>query len=174
MSDYPFKKNDHVVYGSGGVCLVEDVGSLRFGSLTQDYYTLRPIEETGSVIYVPCGNQELTAKLRFVLTEEQIKNTLRAHLSSPMEWQNDRKLRSAQFRAVLSSGDPIALLSMIRCLLLKKIEFEKNNRKLSLSDMEILTNASYAISTEIAFSLGISKAEVTEYIRRILDTDAID
>ncbi|MBO5305787.1 MAG: hypothetical protein J6B12_03385 [Clostridia bacterium] len=169
MADYPFKKGDFVVYGGNGVCKIEEVGELTFGSLTQCYYTLRPIADQSSLTYVPCDNEILTARLRFVLSKDKIEALLKDDLNNTVTWDNDRKTRLATFRDVLVSGDPSALLSMIRCIYLKRMEFEKINRKLSLSDSETLRSAIFSIESEFSFSLGIEKSEVAEYIRSRLE-----
>lgn len=173
MAKYPFKKGDYVVYGIGGVCQIEEVGDLSFGASTGCYYTLRPITDQSSLIFVPCDNEALASKIRYLLPKESIDRVLKAHLSSPIAWENDRKLRLALFHDILAKAEPIELLSMVRCLLLKRIEFEQSNRKLSLSDSETLQKAMHSIQSEFSFSLGISVNEVQTYIRSQLGREAI-
>ena len=165
MSDHRFQKGDFVVYGTSGVCEVEAVGELSFGTITNCYYTLRPISNTSSLTYVPCDNEALIAKLRPLLTREEIEALLSAPLEHAVLFDNDRKVRLAAFREILSVGEPKTLLAMIRCLLLKQREFDKINRNLSLSDSEILRSAIFIIDSEFAFVLGIPKETVADYIR---------
>lgn len=173
MTEYPFKKGDFVVYGASGVCQIEEVGELSFGAPAQCYYTLRPTSDQSSLTYVPCDNEMLTAKLRFVLSKEKVEETLRSHLDNAITWDNDRKTRLAKFHDILSKGDPTALLSLIRCIMLKQKELEKGNHRLSLSDAETLRGAMFSINSEFSFSLGIPKHSVAEYIRTHLAPEAV-
>jgi len=173
MAEYRFNKGDFVVYGSSGVCKIEEIGDITFGKLTQCYYTLRPIADQSSLTYVPCDNEALTAKLRFVLSKEEIEEILQLHLDSSVSWDNDRKVRLALFRDILAGGDPAALLALIRCIMLKRIELEADNRKLSLSDSETLRAAMFSINSEFAFALGIERHEVEDYIRSHLAPEAV-
>ncbi len=173
MAKYPFKKGDYVVYGIGGVCQIEEVGDLSFGASTGCYYTLRPITDQSSLIFVPCDNETLAAKIRFLLTKDAIEQAIQAHLASPIAWENDRKLRLGVFRDILAKGDPTELLSLIRCILLKKKELEESNRKLSLSDGEMLQGALRSIHSEFSFSLGIPAQDVREYILSRLGSNAV-
>ncbi|MBE6662191.1 MAG: hypothetical protein E7606_02785 [Ruminococcaceae bacterium] len=171
MADYRFKKGDFVVYGTSGVCQIEEVGELTFGALTNCYYTLRPTSDLSSLTYVPCDNETLTAKLRPLLTPKEIETLLGTPLDCEILFDNDRKVRLAAFREILSNGDPVALLAMIRCILLKQRDFEKVNRGLSLSDNDILRTAIFIINSEFSFVLGIPKESVADYIRSKLSPD---
>ncbi len=165
MTDHRFKKGDFVVYGTSGVCQIAEVGELSFGTITNCYYTLCPTSDPSSLTYVPCDNETLTAKLRPVLSCEEIEKLLSAPLDCEILFDNDRKVRLAAFREILSNGQPTALLSMIRCILQKQRDFEKINRSLSLSDSDILRAAIFIINSEFSFALGIPKESVADYIR---------
>ena len=50
-----FEKGEHVVCGSKGVCLVEDVTALEIPGAEKgrEYYILKPVYVTGSTVYLP-------------------------------------------------------------------------------------------------------------------------
>ena len=71
-------KNDYVHYGAYGVCRVEDLRSMRFGpgEPLREYYVLRSVDQHGADIYVPADNAALTARMRPVLSREEIDRLL--------------------------------------------------------------------------------------------------
>ena len=173
MENRLFQKGDRVVYGTSGIFQIEEIGPIDFGAPDQPYFTLRPLSDKGSLTFVPCNNQTLTARLRHPLTREEIEKILRSHLDTPLDWDGDRKTRLAAFRDILTEGDPTELLSLIRCLLLQKKALEGSSRRLSLSDSETLQVALHSIHSEISLSLGIAPDDVPDYILSRLGTDAV-
>ncbi len=175
MAERNYQKGEYVVYGSSGVCLIEEIGDFSFsnGEPLRCYFTLRPISDPGSVIYLPRDNDILFSRLRPVLTKEEIREILTSHLKRPVEWDDNRKQRSASFRDMLAKGDLGELLSMIRCICLKTRELTANKRKLSTADQEALQGAKRIVRGEFSFSLGIRPDEVTDYIRSVLGTEAV-
>ncbi len=170
MEKLVFKKDDYIVYGRDGICLVEDVCDFSFSEdiPKKPYFILKPKNDPNSLIYIPCDNEELVARLRPVLSKENIETLLREHGGESTDWQDDRKQRVLTFRGILAKSDPLELLGMIRCIYRKSEEFAGTNKKLSASDKDILQNAERYIQNEFSFSLGITPDEVAPYIRRFL------
>lgn len=71
-----FAAGERVVYGKMGVCLVTDRQVMAFGGESEEYYILQPQRDPRSSIYVPCGNALLMAKLRPLLSKEEIDTIL--------------------------------------------------------------------------------------------------
>ena len=173
MTNRLFQKGDRVVYGTSGIYQIEEIGPIDFGAPDQPYYTLRPLSDKGSLTFVPCNNETLTARLRYLMTREEIETVLKEHLSTPMTWDSDRKTRLVTFRDILTEGRPPELLSLIRCLLLQKKTLEHSGRRLSLSDSETLQIALHSIHSEFSLSLGIPPGGVPDYILSQLGADAV-
>ncbi len=175
MTEASYQKGDYAVYGNTGVCLVEEVGNLSFGRGEPEkcYYTLRPLADKNSVIFVPFDNELLLSKMRPVCTDKQIESILCSHLDSPIEWNNDRKTRNAVFRDILNGTDLSALLALIRCLYCQMQTLGESGRRLSASDNDILQNAKRIIGAEFSFVLGITPEDVHDYIKTRLGKDAV-
>lgn len=176
MEKLGFKKGEYVVYGSNGICLIEDVCDFSFSADVpkKPYFILKPKHDPHSLIYIPCDNKELLGRVRSVFSKEKIEALVRERSCEPADWHEDRKERVLTFRNVLTKNDPLELLAMIRCIHLKDREFAESNKKLSASDKDILQNAERFIENEFSFSLGITTEEVVPYIRRILSLDAAE
>lgn len=63
---------DRVVYGIHGVCRVVDVESRVIDRKTMEYYVLEPAGQEDAKFYVPTRNPAAVAKMRKVLTKEEI------------------------------------------------------------------------------------------------------
>ena len=162
---------DYVVYKSNSVCKVEGLEErLITGTLDKrNYLVLVPINKRESKIYVPADNELLISKIRKALTKEEIDEVLLSVKGKETPWQDDRKIRSEYFKAVLSDGNHRELILMIRCIMSRKQALLKSHRKISGQDDSALQNAVKMISEEFAFSLGVTKDAVAEYVKNALD-----
>ena len=119
MKKCTFKKGEYVVYGSNGICLVEDVCDFSFSAdiPKKPYFILKPKNDPNSLIYIPCDNEDLVGRLRSIFSKAQIEALLHKHACEPADWQEDRKQRVLTFRSVLAKSDPLELLAEkgIRC-----------------------------------------------------------
>ena len=84
-----FQIGDQVVYGPEGVCRVERIETLRVNRKKAAYYVLSPIHREGATIYVPVENEQLTARMHRILTEEELAALLQAAASDAPLWLDD-------------------------------------------------------------------------------------
>lgn len=170
--------NDYVIYSTHGVCKIEDLRFIKFDSCTSghDYYILKPIARNTSSLFVPADNPALVARMRPVLSKEEIDHIILSVKDQNLLWIDDPKQRSARFQEILRIRDERELLLMISCLYLKSIGTEKG---LSNTDAQVLKKAESIIDQEFAFSLKISTSSIKHYLREKLglnesrDTGAI-
>lgn len=160
-------KNDYVNYSAQGICKIEDICPMNFGSGSspREYYILKPIHQENAHIFVPVDNQKLVAQMRPVLSPEEIDRTILSVQDQKMPWISDRKLRLAQFQEILSRRREQELLLLVSCLYLKSRERAKG---LSPIDAQILKKAESIIEQEFSFSLKISAQSIGGYIRQKL------
>lgn len=161
---------DHVVYGSSGVCCVEEIRTCRItpDMPLEDYYILKPLNNPSSTVFVPMGNKMLRSKMRSVMTREEIRSLLESVAESELDWIDDRKERINTFRGILAKGDRRELILLIRCILGRIQALEHGRKKVSASDQDILQSAERTVKEEFSFSLGIPPEEVLAYIRNRL------
>ena len=100
-------KSDFVHYGAYGVCQVEDICPIRFGPdlPRREYYVLKPVSQVGSSIFVPADNPKLTARMRPVLSKEEIDRLLADVGEERLPWTEDRRQRLDTFRDILRRSD---------------------------------------------------------------------
>lgn len=164
------KKGQYVVYGTNGVCHVDDVCEMAFpaGQEKKPYLLLRPLSDSASVIYLPSENQALIEKLRPTLTRRESEVLLASASERQMEWIEDRKLRTFTFRNMIQQSHPDLLLSLIRCVCVHRDELAAQNKKLASADREAMEAAFKAICEELVFSLERPREEIIEQIEKAL------
>ena len=64
---------DSVLYGVQGICIVDSMMEREFKGEKINYYVLKPINNSNSVLYVPSNNKELVSKIKKVLNEKEFK-----------------------------------------------------------------------------------------------------
>ena len=72
VSNMHYHVQDTVLYGQSGVCRIADIAEKDVGGGLRAYYVLQPVFEESATIFVPVGNEALTAKMRRVMSEAEI------------------------------------------------------------------------------------------------------
>ena len=72
-----YSVNEKIHYGGSGVCVIQEIATMRFGRTRERYYVLKPVYQNSSLIYVPVENQQLVSKMRPVLTREEVDRLIR-------------------------------------------------------------------------------------------------
>lgn len=160
-----FQNGDAVLYGGEGVCTVDEVREMKIGRQRGQYYVLRPVYREGSTIFVPVGSEPLMAKMRRVLSREEVDALLENIRQADLLWIDDIAERKTEFHRILSGGDRRELLGMIRLLYTHRERLRKGGKRLRSSDEQSLRDAEKLLNDEFAFVLQIRPREVPEYIR---------
>lgn len=162
------EQGQYVNYAAQGICRVEGIQSLRFGDgKARDYYLLRSVHQSDSSIYLPIDNPELLAKMRPILTKEEIDRTILSVREDGIRWIEDFRQREEQFSAILARRDERELLLLIGCLLLREVE---GTHRLSSGDRQILHQARRIVAEKFSFSLHLPLEQVDTYIKNNLDS----
>ena len=154
-----------VVYGIHGVCMIIDEQSIRVDKKKMDYFILEPIDQPGARYYIPSKNEVALAKLRPVLTKDEVESLLSQANHEDDVWIADENHRKLRYRELINGGDRVALLCMIRSLYKHKSEQLSAGRKFHLCDENFLRDAEKLLSAEFALVLNIPAEQVGTYIQ---------
>lgn len=163
-----FRVGDTVRYGQSGVCRIEEIRDMTFGGMTQSYYVLMPLFKTGSVVYVPCENEILSAKMLPPLTKKEVREALRLVREKEVEWIRDFRRRSEFAKKALSSGDRTEALYLIKSIYHHKREVLGQSARIHTTDDYFLKDAETLIFTEFSFVLNRSYDDVAAEVRGLL------
>ncbi|MBQ6874414.1 MAG: CarD family transcriptional regulator [Clostridia bacterium] len=159
-----FKKGETVVYGSQGVCEINDICIMNFGKTEGEYYMLKPVYDENSTIYVPVDNDLVTSRMQRLITKEELESLIADVRSEKTDWICNDLERKAFCEAVISSGDRKALMKLIGMLYVRKNSLKTQKKHFHLADEKLLKEAEKIISDEIAYVTGIDRNKVSDYV----------
>lgn len=164
--EYKYKKDDYIVYDTYGVCKITDIKqmSLIHGVKAQDYYILSSVNFSGCTYYIPCGNETLLSKMRRPFNADEINALLEASKKIEFSWNDNRQQRCDFSKEIMQKGITPELIALIRCFYERKVFLDKNEKKFSSTDENILTGCEKMINEEFAFSLKLDATAVPTYI----------
>ena len=168
-----FTVGSDVMYGSNGVCRIEEIRSESFSGEAKDYYILSPADDPKTVIYVPTDAPTLTAQMRRLLSQEEVQSLIRQGCDDELlEWINDPRSRSEMFRGILQSGDRRLLLRMLRTIHARREQQSEIGRKLYAADEQAFARAERLLHGEIAAVMRIHPDEVQSFIHSQLRAES--
>ena len=164
-----YQSGDYVVYGIHGVCRVLQQEQQNVDRRQVTYLVLEPLEQAGARFLVPAHNQAALAKLRPVLSYEELDALLHSREVRENAWIADENRRKQHYRELINSGDRMALLRMVRTLHLQKSAQAAAGRKFHMCDDNFLRDAERLLNSEFSLILGIEPNEVSSYVLSALN-----
>lgn len=160
-----FSVNEKIQYGGSGICVIQEIASMRFGRTRERYYVLKPVYQNTSVIYVPVDNEQLVSKMRPVLTREEVDGLIDRIHEIPTAWQDDPQARKASFDAMLRSNECRNLIVLIKTLYAHREQRQADGKTLHVVEENYLREAQRLLYDEFAGALGLQPGQVHDYIQ---------
>lgn len=152
-----------VVYGTQGVCRIHELCRRKFDREEREYFLLRPVFDSRSVIYVPTDKPELLGQMRPVLTAPEV-HALISSASDDVDWIDDDDDRKDFCAAVFHSGDRRELMRLIRMLYSRNEALKGQKKHFHIADERSLKRAQKLLHEEFAYVLGLTPDEIPGYI----------
>lgn len=160
-----YSVDDLVVYGIHGVCKIADIEEKSIGGKKVSYYMLVPENQMGANFYVPIHSTAAVAKLRPLLSKEELEDLLRSSEVRKDAWITDESKRKQRYKELIGSGERAAVLSMVRALHIQKDQQLAAGRKFHLCDENFLRDAEKLLSSEISRVLDLTPEEAIAHLR---------
>lgn len=159
-----YQVNDSVMYGTHGVCEVTAVGrlSMSVADRKKKYYTLRPVYQKDSLVYVPVDNVKLP--MRLVLTGKEAEELVEEIPQLETIWIGNEKERESQYKEAVRSGDCRELVRIIKTIYLHKKERLDEGKKVAAVDERYFHQAEELLYEELAYALDMGVDQVGDYI----------
>lgn len=158
-----FKVNDYVVYGSTGVCQIQNIRKGEYNdNYETDYYVLHPVYSDNMTIMIPVNNPNIV--MRAISTKDDALSLIAMIPGMDTVWIDDDKQRVNIYKAALRTGKTEEWVKIIKTLYLEKEAKFSVGKKLKKTDEEILNTAEKNLNEELAIALNISLDEVVAYI----------
>ena len=159
-----FRINDVVVYGAQGVCKIVGIDEQKIDGVNKKYFVLKPQDNRGTTFYVPTWNEKALAKMRKVMTKQDVDALIDSMPSKTPTWIANENERKETYKKVLASGDQAAIISMIQAIYLHKKEREAEGKRLHMSDEYFMKDAEQLLYNEWQYVLNMDKAGLMAYI----------
>ena len=159
-----YQIGEQVVYGIHGICQILDVKERRIDGKSHRYYVLEPAEQPGTKFWVPVDDQAAVAKLRPVITREELEQVFRSDAIRQGQWIADENQRKQRYKELITRGDRLSLLQMVYAIHQQKTLLQQKGKKLHLCDINFLRDAERLLDAELSQVLGIPRLQVESYI----------
>lgn len=168
-AEWMFQVGDLIMYGSTGVCRVEEITTRDFDRSDPDklYYTLQPVYQTG-VIYAPVENTKVF--MRPVISKEKAYEVIDQMpvVESEIFRSTSTQQLSKHYQSVIDEHEILSLISLTKSIHRKKLAAEKQNRHLGQIDKKYMKRAEDLLFGELAAALNIPRDEIGSVIRERL------
>lgn len=159
-----FEKGEYIVYGTSGVCQVEDITTMDMKGVPGDrlFYVLIPAGQKGGKIFTPVDNEKTS--MQRVMTQEEASQLIDEIPGIEELWIANEKLREVQYKECMKSCDCKEWIKIIKTLYLRKRTRRDQGKKITSTDERYLRMAEDYLYSELEIPLGIPKAKMGEYI----------
>ena len=159
-----FNINDVIVYGSNGVCKIEGIENKELMGTRKQYFVLKPIKSNASTYFVPTENNRLLAKMKSLLSKEEINELIDSMVKEKANWIANESERKEKYRSIISDGNRLELIKMIKSIFIQKKEREANGKRLHASDERFFRDAERLLYGEFEYVLNLSEDQLMTYI----------
>lgn len=166
-----YQVGDQVIYGVHGVCRIQEIQVQRVDHKRVEYYVLVPRDQADARFFVPTHNPAAVAKLRPMLTPQELEALLESPQARADSWIEDENQRKQRYRELISSGERWELVSMIRSLLRHKERQAAQGRKFHLCDENFLRDAKKLLTSEFSLILDMDQEQVERYVHDALNRE---
>ena len=166
-----FEINDVVIYGTQGVCKIVGIEEQKIDGESKTYFVLKPMDDRGATCYVPTWNNKALAKIRKVMTKQDVDALIDSIPSRTPTWIANEKERKEVYKNILASGDHASIISMVQALYLRKKEREAEGKRLHMSDEYFMKDAEQLLYNEWQYVLNVDKPELMAYILERIESN---
>lgn len=159
-----FNRGDYIIYGTSGVCQVEDITTMNMQGIPRDrlYYVLNPSSQRGGKIYIPVDNQKTL--MRRILTQEEAARLIDTIPEIEELWITNEKMREEKYKECMRSGDCREWIKIIKTLYMRKMQRSAQGKKITSTDEKYLKMAEDYLYSELEIPLEIPKSQMEQYI----------
>ena len=129
-----------------------------------DYYILKPVYSEGSTVFVPVNNEELTSKMKKILSLDEVKALIQTMPEMELIWIDNDNRRKEKYKEIIKNGNRNELISLIKTLYKHRESLGENGKKFHATDEKFLQDAEKILYDEFKYVLNIKEEEVVPFI----------
>ena len=157
-----FKINDYLVYGSNGVCKVDNIEKMSLKNQELEYYILSPVYNSKMTIKIPVNNKNLS--IRELMSKDEVMNLIEYISKNETIEIEDFRKKNQEYKAIIRNGNAEEIIRVINSIKLEEEEKASLGKKINKTEEDILVIARKQLYQEMAIVLEINVDEVEAYI----------
>ncbi len=161
-----FNLNQKVLYGSQGVCEIQEITKRNFGGEERDYYVLVPLYRNFSTVYVPVDSPVVCEKMRMISDKDHMMNLIKCVDCDSDLWEDNKYTRHEKFTQILEKGTDNDIFALSLLLHKKNEELMQAGKRLYINDERVLADAQRLIEEEFACVFDIPFESAKEFIKQ--------
>jgi CarD family transcriptional regulator len=158
-----YQVGNTIMYGSQGAFKIAEITEKNLDGKVLEYYVLKPVIDDKSITLVPV-NEAAIAKMRRVLSVDEIYSLIKAMPDENTIWIEDERTRKGQYKEIIARGDRTELVRLIKTLYFHQQEQHAKKKKLHVEDEKLMKNAEKMLYGEFAHVLNIKPEQVLPFI----------
>lgn len=165
-----FEKGDYVIYGSNGICTVQDITTLNLTGVDKNrkYYLLKPVYASGSTVYTPVDMADTL--LRPALSREEADRLIKAMPDIPPITITNEKTLENTYKEYMRSNNCTSWVQLIKTIYLRREKRILKGHKITALDSRYFNLAETTLYGELAIALDKPRDEVKAYIASCINT----
>ncbi len=159
-----FEKGEYIVYGSKGICKVQDITKLDLEGVSKErlYYVLTPYNQKDSKIFVPVDCNKTV--MRRVISQPEADALIEAIPQiKEISVEND-KLREEKYKECMRTCECQEWVRIIKTLYERMQKRLEQGKKVTTTDERYFRMAEENLYLELSMALKIPKTEMVQYI----------
>ncbi len=156
-----YKKDDVIVYGKSGVCIVDDICEVEFG-IEGLCYKLRPYDDQQNAIYVSVDNDKIM--MRDVISAEKARDIIDQMGECPAIFPKNDKERAELVKETLNSEDMSKWMQLLKGLYIEREKRLRMRKSLKYKDEKVFNFLENFIMGELSVALDIPKYKIYDMI----------
>lgn len=158
-----FLKGEKVVYGSTGVCVIEDICEKELiRNQKREYYVLKPLFQQNNVIYAPLTDGKVV--MRPVMTAKEADELI-AKIPEIKKKGSGRDFSKEDYRTEFLPHECTDLVMLTSVIYEKRKAAAENKKKLGFMDEKYMRLAEDLLFGELSVALDIPYDSVKDYIK---------
>jgi CarD family transcriptional regulator len=164
-----FEKGEYVVYGSKGVCQIQEISHVDIPGADRNrlYYIMIPVQNSSGTVYLPIDSPKAT--IRRIMTKEEANRLIQDIPDIEQLNVTDEKKREDSYKEALRTCNGRAWVSIIKALNIRKRERVAAGKKVTALDERYLKAAEQELYGELSISLGVPREEMETYIQNHIE-----
>lgn len=167
-----FEKGSYVVYGSSGICKVDDIAFLNMPGCdcSKQYYVLSSVSSKGTKSFLPVDNTKVV--LRDLISETEALSLIEEIPEIKEIGINNDKAREEKYKQLLRSCDCRDLVCILKTIHLRKRARVAIGKKITVTDDRYYRLAEEYLYSELGMVLGKEKHEMESFVaQKITELD---